>query len=172
MAGCAVQRREARKAGSGGITERVAAEVVRRGPLSASPQFMVTEGRQGLTRADVAGCAVERREARKACSRGIPEPVTADVANRGTVRWRCRPSGASMLCAAPMRLPATSCASADACTGPYILFKDCCYLPGRPPVVEAAICAPSVLVVATITHEKTRSRHIQCRGHLGKAGLV
>ena len=69
-----------------------------------------------LTGADEAGCAVERSEARKACSRGIPEPVTADVANRGTVRWRCRPSGASMLCAAPMRLPATSCASADACT--------------------------------------------------------
>ena len=59
---------------------------------------------------------MERRDARKACSRGIPEPVTADVANRGTVRCLCSPSGAFMLCAAPMRLPATSCASADACT--------------------------------------------------------
>lgn len=58
---------------------------------------------------------MERRDARKACSRGIPEPVTADVAKSGTVRCLCRPSGASMLCAAPMRLPAISCASADAC---------------------------------------------------------
>ena len=73
-----------------------------------------------LTKADEGGCAVERRDARKACSRGIPEPVTADVANRGTVRCLCRPRGASMLCAAPMRFPATSCASADACTCPLL----------------------------------------------------